>query len=61
MRNVTREIITETFMGYIGEETDPRSRENTKLLASHLHAFAKETRLTHEEWQKGLEILRNTG
>jgi len=30
-------------------------------LATHLHAFAKETNLTHKEWEKGLDILRGAG
>ena len=61
MRNVTPENITATFLSYFGEETDPRLREIMESLANHLHAFAKETRLTHEEWQKGLDILRSAG
>lgn len=61
MRNVTPENITATFLSYFGEETDPRLREIMESLANHLHSFAKETRLTHEEWQKGLDILRNAG
>jgi len=61
MRNVTEESITDTFLGYFGQETDPRVREIMDSLARHLHAFAKETRITHEEWQKGLDILRETG
>ncbi len=30
-------------------------------LAKHLHAFALETELTHKEWEKGLDILRQAG
>jgi len=52
MRNVTEDSITETFLGYFGK---------VDSLARHLHAFAKETRITHEEWQQGLELLRETG
>lgn len=61
MRNVTENNITDTFLGYFSESTDPRLREIMESLARHLHAFAKETRLTHQEWQAGLEILRETG
>jgi len=61
MRNVTSNNITDTFLGYFGEDTDPRLREIMTSLATHLHAFAKETNLTHAEWQKGLDILRRTG
>jgi len=61
MRNVTSDNITNTFLDYFGENTDPRLREIMASLSTHLHAFAKETRLTHQEWQKGLDILRQAG
>ncbi len=61
MRNVTSDNITDTFLGYFGDDTDPRLREIMVSLATHLHAFARETNLTHEEWQKGLDILRQAG
>ena len=61
MRNVTEETITEAFVNYFGDDTDARTREVMASLAKHLHAFARETRLTHDEWNKGLELLRWTG
>jgi protocatechuate 3,4-dioxygenase beta subunit len=61
MRTVTKESITETFVGYFGEDTDPRLREIMASLARHLHDFARETQLTHAEWNKGLDILRQAG
>lgn len=61
MRSVTKENITDTFLGYFGEETDPRLKEIMESLARHLHAFAMETALTHQEWEKGLDILRKAG
>lgn len=61
MRTVTSDNITETFLGYFGEDTDPRVTEVMTSLATHLHAFVRETGLTHEEWQKGLDILRQAG
>lgn len=61
MRNVTSDNITDTFLGYFGDDTDPRLRTVMASLATHLHAFVRETNLTHEEWQKGLDILRQTG
>lgn len=61
MRNVTEENITDTFLDYFGKDTDPRVREIMDSLSRHLHDFARETRLTHSEWQQGLEILRETG
>jgi len=61
MRTVTKDNITDVFMGYFGEDTDPRLREVMQSLASHLHAFAKDVNLTHAEWQKGIEFLEFAG
>ncbi len=61
MRDVTKDNITDTFLGYFGEQTDPRLREIMESLARHLHDFARETQLTHAEWNKGLDILRQAG
>ena len=57
MRNVTKDNITEVFLSYFGKDTDPRLMEILSSLAKHLHAFAKETKLTHEEWNTGIEFL----
>ncbi|MBX2836846.1 MAG: hydroxyquinol 1,2-dioxygenase [Gammaproteobacteria bacterium] len=61
MRDVTKENITATFLDYFGAETDPRLREIMESLANHLHNFALDTKLTHQEWQVGLDILRRAG
>ena len=61
MRNVTADNITETFLSYFGKDTDPRLMEIMSSLSKHLHEFARETNLTHEEWNKGLELLRWAG
>lgn len=61
MRNVTSENITETFLGYFGEDTDPRLHEIMTSLATHLHAFIKESKLTHNEWREALHLLQWTG
>lgn len=61
MRNVTSENITEVFMGYFGEDTNPRLREIMEALAGHLHAFARDVNLTHAEWQMGIEFLEWAG
>ncbi len=57
MREVNQDNITEVFAGYFGDETDPRFREVLVSLAGHLHAFAKEVKLTHDEWRKALEFF----
>ncbi|WP_293449456.1 dioxygenase [Planktotalea sp.] len=61
MRNVTKENITDAFAGYISKDTDPRTAEVMNSLAKHLHAFVRETQLTHAEWEKGIEMLEWAG
>ncbi|MEM6464674.1 MAG: dioxygenase [Pseudomonadota bacterium] len=61
MRDVTAETITQTFLGYCGPETPPRLRYLLEHLAQHLHAFVKETGLTHAEWRKAIEMLTKAG
>ena len=61
MRNLTKDTITDVFMGYFGPDTDPRLREIMQSLAHHLHAFVRETGLTHAEWEKGIEFLEWAG
>ena len=61
MRNVSLENMTDVFMGYMGPEVNPRLREILHSLVTHLHAFAKEVNLTHEEWETGIAFLERTG
>lgn len=61
MRHVTKDNITDVFMSYFGPDTDPRLKEILKSLVTHLHAFARETNLTHDEWRKGIEFLEWAG
>ncbi|WP_323794584.1 dioxygenase [Nisaea sp.] len=61
MRNVDKKTITQAFMNYCAADTEPRLRLILERLVHHLHAFAKETELTHEEWRKGIELLTRTG
>jgi protocatechuate 3,4-dioxygenase beta subunit len=61
MRNVTKDNITDAFADYISKDADPRLAEIMTSLAGHLHAFVKETGLTHAEWEKGIEMLEWAG
>jgi len=61
MRTVTKDNITDVFASYFGEDTDPRFKEIMTSLAKHLHDFARETELTHDEWRKGLEFVEWAG
>ncbi len=57
MRTVTKDNITDVFLSYFGKDTDPRLLEIMTSLAKHLHAFAKETKLTHAEWDTGIAFM----
>ena len=57
MRNVTADNITDVFMGYLSNDVDPRTREMMGALVRHLHGFAKEVGLTHEEWRRGIAFM----
>ncbi|MEO9825607.1 MAG: dioxygenase [Paracoccaceae bacterium] len=61
MRNVTKDNITDVFMGYMGPDVNPRLREVMGSLVTHLHAFAKEVNLTHPEWEQGIAFLEKAG
>ena len=61
MRNVTSDTITQAFIDYMGSNTDERVHFLMSKLVEHLHSFARETKLTHGEWQKALELLYAAG
>ena len=61
MRTVKQETVTQAFIDYMAPDTDERTRFILERLAHHLHDFARETNLTHEEWRKGLELLGAAG
>src|SRR5688500_11467874 len=41
--------------------SDPRLKQLMTSLVHHLHAFAREVRLTEEEWGKAIEFLTAAG
>jgi hydroxyquinol 1,2-dioxygenase len=53
--------VTEEAVGSLGADTDPRLRELLTGLVRHLHDFARETRLTQEEWERAIGFLTATG
>jgi protocatechuate 3,4-dioxygenase beta subunit len=61
MRNVTKDNITDVFMGYMGDDVNPRLREVMSSLVTHLHAFAKDVELTHAEWETGISFMERAG
>lgn len=61
MKSVAIETLGDAFGATFAPGTDPRAREIITSLAHHLHAFARETRLTHAEWRAGLALLMAAG
>lgn len=61
MRNLDEHTITQAVLTRNANAENERLREIMTSLVQHLHAFARETRLTEEEWEKGIEFLTAVG
>jgi catechol 1,2-dioxygenase len=57
----TEEGSVEAVNARMRGEVDPRLKEIMASLVKHLHAFAKETELTQDEWDIGIDFLTKTG
>ena len=57
MSNVNIDNITEVFEHSLSDDMAPRAREVLVSMVRHLHAFAREVRLTHDEWLVGIDYL----
>lgn len=60
-REFTEETITDEVVERFAATPDPRLREIMQSLVRHLHAFAREVRLTIPEWEQGVGFLTRTG
>ena len=61
MRNLNQDTITQAVIERFSKTPDPRLKEIMTSLVQHLHAFAREVRLTEDEWFKGIDFLTRTG
>ena len=61
MRNLNQDTITQAVIARFADTPDPRLKEIVTSLVQHLHAFAREVRLTEAEWLQGIEFLTATG
>jgi hydroxyquinol 1,2-dioxygenase len=59
--HVPEENITELAEQRWGTAQDPRLAEILRALVRHLHAFAREVRLTEAEWMAAIQWLKRTG
>jgi hydroxyquinol 1,2-dioxygenase len=53
--------VTDEAVASLEGTADPRLRELLTGLIQHLHAFARETRLTQAEWERAIGFLTETG
>ncbi|KAL4891435.1 Intradiol ring-cleavage dioxygenase [Aspergillus ambiguus] len=61
MKDLTTENITENVHIVNSQCDDPRTRYLFERIVTHLHDFARETRLSTEEWQAGIKFLTEIG
>lgn len=61
MKNLTVDNITENVIRINSLCEDERMKYVLERLVSHLHDFARETRLSSAEWMTGLKFLTEVG
>ncbi|MNB81494.1 Hydroxyquinol 1,2-dioxygenase [compost metagenome] len=61
MRNLDEANITQAVLARNSGATDARLCEVMTSLVQHLHAFARDIKLTEKEWQRGMEFLAQAG
>jgi len=59
--SMTEDQLTHVVVDRLASTPDDRLREVMQALVRHLHAFAKEVRLTDAEWFAGIQFLTATG
>jgi hydroxyquinol 1,2-dioxygenase len=61
MRNLTQDNITQAVIARMADTPDARLKEIMTSLVQHLHAFARDVKLTEEEWFQGIAFLTRVG
>lgn len=61
MRNMTEADLTQVVLERYASTPNPRLRTLLHALIRHLHAFAREVRLTEDEWMAAIQFLTRTG
>ncbi len=57
MKNITRDNLTDSVKSSFAQIDSERHRHLLNRLVHHLHAFASETGLSHDEWRDGIAFL----
>ena len=61
MRNLNQDNITQAVIASFADAASPRLQQIMTGLVQHLHAFAREVKLTEEEWFQAIEFLTQCG
>lgn len=61
MQDIDANGITDTVIAQMATTPDPRMREIMEAAVRHLHAFARETKLTPDEWLQGIAFMTAVG
>ncbi|MNF30650.1 Hydroxyquinol 1,2-dioxygenase [compost metagenome] len=61
MRNLDEATITQAVLARNSSTADARLCEVMTSLVQHLHAFARDIKLTEEEWRSGIGFLEHVG
>ena len=61
MLNIDEDTITQAVIARHAQARGARLRELTTSLVQHLHAFAREVKLSDSEWTDGLQFLTEVG
>jgi hypothetical protein len=61
LKNLTIANITENVQRINSQCADPRLKYVLERLVSHVHDFARETRLSFDEWMAGIRFLTEVG
>ena len=61
LKNLTIDNITDNVKTINSQCPDPRLKYILERLVQHVHDFARETRLSHDEWMTGLLFLTSVG
>lgn len=61
MRNLNQDTITQSVIARFADTPDPRLKQIMISLVQHLHAFARDVKLTEEEWFRGIDFLTRVG
>ena len=61
MRNINEDTITQAVIAAMVDCSNPRLLTVMTSLVQHLHAFAREVKLTEAEWEQAIRFLTDVG